>query len=64
MNRARSTHIVICQGDDCPFTVNFYENEEYTEEAYGALTFAEAMLISDMWVATGEVDWAEVYAKA
>jgi hypothetical protein len=60
--RPRSTHIVIRQDDDCPFTVNFYEDEEYTGEAYGALTFAEAMLISDMWAADGFIDWSRVYA--
>ena len=57
-----TTHVVIRQGSDCPFTVNFYENQEYTGEACGALNFAEAMLISDMWASTGAVDWPQFYA--
>lgn len=61
MNRPYSTHVVIYPGEDYPFTVNFYKDEEYTGEACGALTFAEAMLISDLWAAAGEVDWHLFY---
>lgn len=60
-HRPYSTHITIQPGADCPFTVNFYQDEEYTGDACGADSLAEAMFISDLWATTGEVDWWEVY---
>lgn len=55
------THITIEFGAEVPFTVNFYRHNEYTGDACGAVTLAEAMFISDLWACTGEVDWNLFY---